>query len=77
MCVCVHSKTLQVRIINMQEYEKQENFYMVLGEPKWLKRGISGLCVLLFFLIIPESVTVFNFFFSVWEISMNACVYFH
>ncbi|XP_059404016.1 sodium/calcium exchanger 2-like isoform X1 [Carassius carassius] len=35
-------KALQVRIINMQEYEKQENFYVVLEEPKWLKRGISA-----------------------------------
>ncbi|XP_065123129.1 sodium/calcium exchanger 2a isoform X1 [Paramisgurnus dabryanus] len=37
------SKTLQVRIINVQEYEKRENFYIVLEEPKWLKRGISDL----------------------------------
>nr|XP_055055694.1 sodium/calcium exchanger 2a isoform X2 [Misgurnus anguillicaudatus] len=37
------SKTLQVRIINVQEYEKRENFYIVLEEPKWLKRGISAL----------------------------------
>ncbi|XP_051514005.1 sodium/calcium exchanger 2-like isoform X2 [Myxocyprinus asiaticus] len=36
------SKTLQVRIINMQEYDKRENFYIVLKEPKWLKRGISA-----------------------------------
>ncbi|CAM4540936.1 unnamed protein product [Leuciscus chuanchicus] len=36
------SKTLQVRIINMQEYEKRENFYIVLEEPSWLKRGISA-----------------------------------
>ncbi|XP_076843722.1 sodium/calcium exchanger 2a isoform X2 [Brachyhypopomus gauderio] len=35
-------KTLQVRIINVQEYEKRENFYIVLEEPRWLKRGISG-----------------------------------
>ncbi|XP_072531988.1 sodium/calcium exchanger 2a [Salminus brasiliensis] len=36
-------KTLQVRIINVQEYEKRENFYIVLEEPRWLKRGISDL----------------------------------
>ncbi|XP_029925536.1 sodium/calcium exchanger 2a isoform X3 [Myripristis murdjan] len=36
------SQTLQVRIINVAEYEKQENFFIVLEEPKWLKRGISG-----------------------------------
>ncbi|XP_026105011.1 sodium/calcium exchanger 2-like isoform X2 [Carassius auratus] len=35
-------KALQVHIINMQEYEKQEHFYIVLEEPKWLKRGISA-----------------------------------
>uniref|UniRef100_A0A672FN26 Solute carrier family 8 member 2a n=1 Tax=Salarias fasciatus TaxID=181472 RepID=A0A672FN26_SALFA len=38
------SQTLQVRIINVAEYEKQENFFIVLEDPKWLKRGISGEC---------------------------------
>uniref|UniRef100_A0A672GA92 Solute carrier family 8 member 2a n=1 Tax=Salarias fasciatus TaxID=181472 RepID=A0A672GA92_SALFA len=37
------SQTLQVRIINVAEYEKQENFFIVLEDPKWLKRGISAL----------------------------------
>uniref|UniRef100_A0A4W5NPN5 Solute carrier family 8 member 2a n=1 Tax=Hucho hucho TaxID=62062 RepID=A0A4W5NPN5_9TELE len=37
------SQTLQVRIVNVEEYEKQENFFIVLDEPKWLKRGISAL----------------------------------
>lgn len=36
------SQTLQVHIINVTEYEKQENFFIVLEEPKWLKRGLSG-----------------------------------
>ncbi|KAM9440824.1 sodium/calcium exchanger 2a [Clarias gariepinus] len=36
-------KTLQVPIINVQEYDKRENFYVVLEEPQWLKRGISDL----------------------------------
>ncbi|XP_053533094.1 sodium/calcium exchanger 2a isoform X2 [Ictalurus punctatus] len=35
-------KILQVPIINVQEYDKRENFYIVLEEPQWLKRGISG-----------------------------------
>ncbi|XP_062844422.1 sodium/calcium exchanger 2a isoform X3 [Trichomycterus rosablanca] len=39
------SKTLQVQIINIQEYEKRENFYIVLEEPRWLKRETSGWCV--------------------------------
>ncbi|XP_071317495.1 sodium/calcium exchanger 2a isoform X1 [Trachinotus anak] len=37
------SQTLQVCIINVEEYEKQENFFIVLEDPKWLKRGISAL----------------------------------
>lgn len=37
------SQVLQVHIINVSEYEKQENFCIVLEEPKWLKRGLSAL----------------------------------
>ncbi|XP_061574820.1 sodium/calcium exchanger 2-like [Cololabis saira] len=37
------TQTLQVRIIDDEEYEKQENFFIVLEEPRWLKRGISAL----------------------------------
>ncbi|KAM9385645.1 sodium/calcium exchanger 2-like isoform 2-T2 [Pholidichthys leucotaenia] len=37
------SQAIQVRIINVEEYEKQENFFIVLDDPKWLKRGISAL----------------------------------
>ncbi|XP_041807792.1 sodium/calcium exchanger 2a isoform X5 [Chelmon rostratus] len=36
------SQNLKVHIINVEEYEKQENFFIVLEDPKWLKRGISG-----------------------------------
>uniref|UniRef100_A0A3Q3NR27 Solute carrier family 8 member 2a n=1 Tax=Labrus bergylta TaxID=56723 RepID=A0A3Q3NR27_9LABR len=36
------SQVLKVRIINVEEYEKQENFFIVLEDPKWLKRGLSG-----------------------------------
>uniref|UniRef100_A0A4W5NCT7 Solute carrier family 8 member 2b n=1 Tax=Hucho hucho TaxID=62062 RepID=A0A4W5NCT7_9TELE len=38
------TQTLQVRIIDDEEYEKKENFFIVLEEPRWLKRGISGVC---------------------------------
>ncbi|XP_028274734.1 sodium/calcium exchanger 2b [Parambassis ranga] len=37
------TQTLQVRIIDDEEYEKHENFFIVLEEPRWLKRGISAL----------------------------------
>ncbi|XP_056296657.1 sodium/calcium exchanger 2-like isoform X3 [Pseudoliparis swirei] len=36
-------QTFQVRIIDDEEYEKHENFFIVLEEPRWLKRGISAL----------------------------------
>ncbi|XP_008281267.1 sodium/calcium exchanger 2b isoform X5 [Stegastes partitus] len=35
------TQTLQIRIIDDEEYEKHENFFVVLEEPRWLKRGIS------------------------------------
>nr|XP_033811655.1 sodium/calcium exchanger 2 [Geotrypetes seraphini] len=34
-------KTLQVKIVDDEEYEKQENFFIVLEKPRWMKRGIS------------------------------------
>uniref|UniRef100_A0A8D3BBF4 Calx-beta domain-containing protein n=1 Tax=Scophthalmus maximus TaxID=52904 RepID=A0A8D3BBF4_SCOMX len=37
------TQTLHVRIIDDEEYEKHENFFIVLEEPRWLKRGISAL----------------------------------
>ncbi|XP_051965999.1 sodium/calcium exchanger 2-like isoform X6 [Xyrauchen texanus] len=39
------TQTIQVRITDDEEYEKHENFFIVLEEPRWLKRGISGVCV--------------------------------
>uniref|UniRef100_A0AAQ4QJH7 Calx-beta domain-containing protein n=1 Tax=Gasterosteus aculeatus aculeatus TaxID=481459 RepID=A0AAQ4QJH7_GASAC len=39
------TQTFQVRIIDDEEYEKHENFFIVLEEPRWLKRGISGVCM--------------------------------
>ncbi|XP_048393962.1 sodium/calcium exchanger 3 isoform X2 [Stegostoma tigrinum] len=36
-------KTISVKINDAEEYEKQEHFFIVLGEPKWMKRGISAL----------------------------------
>ncbi|GCB79120.1 hypothetical protein scyTo_0018703 [Scyliorhinus torazame] len=36
-------KAISVKINDDEEYEKQEHFFIVLGEPKWMKRGISAL----------------------------------
>ena len=45
MYFCVSSQVLQVPITDMKESDKQENFFIVLGRPKWLKQGIPGECV--------------------------------
>ncbi|XP_048837415.1 sodium/calcium exchanger 2-like isoform X1 [Brienomyrus brachyistius] len=37
------TQTLKIRIVDDEEYEKHENFFIVLEEPRWLKRGISAL----------------------------------
>ncbi|XP_066884381.1 sodium/calcium exchanger 3 isoform X2 [Kogia breviceps] len=36
-------KTVRVKIVDEEEYERQENFFIVLGEPKWMERGLSAL----------------------------------
>ncbi|KAF4085806.1 hypothetical protein AMELA_G00099280 [Ameiurus melas] len=38
-------QTIQIRIVDDEEYEKHENFYIVLEEPQWMKRGISALLI--------------------------------
>lgn len=43
-CLDISSQILKVHIINVEEYEKQENFFIILEDPKWLKRGLSGKC---------------------------------
>lgn len=39
---CPYRKTIRVKIVDEEEYERQENFFIALGEPKWMERGISG-----------------------------------
>ncbi|NXX80104.1 NAC3 protein, partial [Urocolius indicus] len=34
-------KTVRVKIVDEEEYERQENFFIALGEPQWMERGIS------------------------------------
>ncbi|VFV38957.1 sodium calcium exchanger 2 [Lynx pardinus] len=43
VCTCQGVKTLQVKIVDDEEYEKKDNFFIELGQPQWLKRGISAL----------------------------------
>ncbi|KAM9289766.1 sodium/calcium exchanger 3 isoform 2-T2 [Cariama cristata] len=47
-------KTVRVKIVDEEEYERQENFFIALGEPKWMERGISGLGVGLTFTEVAE-----------------------
>ncbi|XP_036379881.1 sodium/calcium exchanger 2a isoform X2 [Megalops cyprinoides] len=49
------SQTLKVHIVDDEEYEKHENFFIVLEEPRWLKRGISGQCVQAFTVYVSEN----------------------
>nr|XP_025041813.1 sodium/calcium exchanger 2 [Pelodiscus sinensis] len=42
-CLRVPEKSLQVKIVDDEEYEKKDNFFIELGQPRWLKRGISAL----------------------------------
>lgn len=39
---CPYRKTIRVKIVDEEEYERQENFFIALGEPQWMERGISG-----------------------------------
>ncbi|XP_073495008.1 sodium/calcium exchanger 3 isoform X6 [Phyllobates terribilis] len=41
-CLTRDKKTIRVKIIDEEEYERQESFFIALGEPKWMKRGISA-----------------------------------
>ncbi|XP_054855992.1 sodium/calcium exchanger 2 isoform X5 [Eublepharis macularius] len=34
-------KSLYVKIVDVEEYEKKDSFFIELGQPRWLKRGIS------------------------------------
>ncbi|NXI38896.1 NAC2 protein, partial [Galbula dea] len=36
------AKSLQVKIVDDEAYEKKDNFFIELGQPRWLKRGISA-----------------------------------
>lgn len=45
--LCPNRKTIRVKIVDEEEYERQESFFIALGEPKWMKRGISGVSQLL------------------------------
>ncbi|KAM6131168.1 LOW QUALITY PROTEIN: sodium/calcium exchanger 3 [Pterocles gutturalis] len=49
-----YRKTVRVKIVDEEEYERQENFFIALGEPKWMERGISGLGVDLAFTEVAE-----------------------
>ncbi|XP_034293989.1 sodium/calcium exchanger 2 isoform X2 [Pantherophis guttatus] len=35
-------KSLHVKIVDVEEYEKKDSFFIELGQPRWLKRGISA-----------------------------------
>ncbi|XP_072102911.1 sodium/calcium exchanger 1-like isoform X3 [Mobula birostris] len=35
-------KTITINVIDREEYEKQDSFFIALGEPVWIRRGMKG-----------------------------------
>ncbi|XP_051880722.1 sodium/calcium exchanger 1b isoform X3 [Pristis pectinata] len=35
-------KTITINIVDREEYEKQDSFFIALGEPVWIRRGMKG-----------------------------------
>uniref|UniRef100_A0A7N6B175 Calx-beta domain-containing protein n=1 Tax=Anabas testudineus TaxID=64144 RepID=A0A7N6B175_ANATE len=63
------TQTLQVRIIDDEEYEKHENFFIVLEEPRWLKRGISEVELTFYF---QSTFSVGVSFFTLYHLSLSS-----
>uniref|UniRef100_H3AH36 Solute carrier family 8 member A1 n=1 Tax=Latimeria chalumnae TaxID=7897 RepID=H3AH36_LATCH len=38
----VKMKSVTLKILDREEYEKLSSFYFVLEEPKWMRRGMKG-----------------------------------
>nr|XP_032818845.1 sodium/calcium exchanger 3-like isoform X2 [Petromyzon marinus] len=36
-------KTIHIKITDDEEYEKQDNFFLVLGEPRWIDQGTTAM----------------------------------
>lgn len=43
--LCSHRKFITLRILDREEYEKECSFFLVLGDPVWLRRGVKGVRV--------------------------------
>jgi len=37
-----HRKTIKVKILDHEEYDKHANFFLELQEPEWRRRGWTG-----------------------------------
>ncbi len=37
-----HRKTIKVKILDHEEYDKHANFFIELQEPEWRRRGWTG-----------------------------------
>uniref|UniRef100_A0A8C4R0U0 Calx-beta domain-containing protein n=1 Tax=Eptatretus burgeri TaxID=7764 RepID=A0A8C4R0U0_EPTBU len=40
---CLRRKTIRVRVIDDEEYEKQDNFFIVLGQPRWIDESTTAM----------------------------------
>lgn len=43
--LCSHRKFITLRVLDREEYEKECSFFLVLGDPVWLRRGVKGVRV--------------------------------
>lgn len=44
LCSC--RKTITINIVDREAYEKQDRFFIALGEPVWNRRGVKGVRVI-------------------------------
>lgn len=74
--LCSHRKFITLRVLDREEYEKECSFFLVLGDPVWLRRGVKGVRVktrpssrdAAAFSVSPYSHTPFSSLFASWPV---------
>lgn len=75
--LCSHRKFITLRVLDREEYEKECSFFLVLGDPVWLRRGVKGVRVktrpssrdkAAAFSVSPYSHTPFSSLFASWQV---------
>lgn len=74
--LCSHRKFITLRVLDREEYEKECSFFLVLGDPVWLRRGVKGVRVktrpssrdAAALSVSPYSHTPFSSLFASWQV---------